>query len=152
MNHKNNINKCCETLINVVNKPYPKLLIVITILNISVINVVPTKFINYNITLLLIYVLIYTYVYLKINILDVVFQMHFMSCLPGWPASGWQYKSHTKITFFFKKNVVGHMTFTGRPTMSAQTNCVCIVHVRAIIFCTCNQMIFIINNIKKVFK
>ena len=71
-----------------------------------------------NITLILIYVLVYTYVYLKINILDVVFQMHFMSWLPGQPASGW-HKSHTKIAFFFKKNAVGYMTFVGRPTMSA---------------------------------
>ena len=47
--------------------------------NVSVINVVSTKSINYNITLILIYVPIYTYVYLKINILGVVFQMHFMS-------------------------------------------------------------------------
>ena len=30
-----------------------------------------------------------------------------------------QHKSHTKITFFFKKNAVGHMTFAGRLTKSA---------------------------------
>ena len=71
------------------------------------------------IILILIYVLISTYVYLKINILDVVIQMHLMSSLPSWPASGWP-KSHTKIVFFFEKNAVGHMTFAGRPTMLAR--------------------------------
>ena len=39
--------------------------------------------------------------------------------LPGQPASSW-HESHTKIDFFFKKNVVGHMTFAGRLTKLAR--------------------------------
>ena len=34
------------------------------------------------------------------------------------PASG-RCKSHTKITFFFKKNLVNRPTFAGQPTKSA---------------------------------
>ena len=34
--------------------------------------------------------------------------------------AGGQHKSHTKIAFFFKKNVVNHLTFAGQPTGSAR--------------------------------
>ena len=39
-----------------------KLIIVVTLLKISLINVVPIKFINYSITLILLYVHIYIYI------------------------------------------------------------------------------------------
>ena len=42
-----------------------------------------------------------------------------MCWLPGQLAGG-QHKSGTKINFFFKKNVVSHTTFAGRPTKMAR--------------------------------
>ena len=36
-----------------------------------------------------------------------------------------QHKSHTKIDSEFENNAIGHMTFAGRPTMSARP----IIHV-----------------------
>ena len=119
-------------------------------LNISLINVVSVKSINYNITLILLYVLIYVYI-LKINIhprcciLDALHELTLE--LAGQQLTQKPYENH----FLFKKNAVGHMTFAGGADNVSQVNCVCIVHARAIIFCTCNQTMFIINNIKKVF-
>ena len=59
-------------------------------------------------------------VYLKIN-------NHFRCCISNalhelTPKSANQparHKSRTKIVFFFKKNMVSHMTFVGRPTILA---------------------------------
>ena len=120
-------------------------------LNITVINVISTKSINYNITLILIYVLIYTYVYLKINIYprccisDALHELTPRSA--GQQLTQKPYESH----FLFQKECSKPYKFCREANNVGWVNCACIIHGRAIIFCTCNQIMFIINNIKKVF-
>ena len=58
------------------------------------------------------------------------------------------YKNH----FLFQKMCSLPYNFCRETDTVGWTNCVHIIHVRTMIFCTCNQIMFIINNIKKVFK
>ena len=108
------------------------------------------KSINYNITLILLYVLIYVYI-LKINIhprcciLDALHEL--TPELAGRRPTQKLYENH----FLFQKECGWPYNFCRGANNVSQVNCVCIVHARAIIFCTCNQTMFIINNIKKAF-
>ena len=88
-------------------------------LNVPVINVVSTKSINYNITLILRYVPIYMYVYRKINI-------HPRCCISntlheltpksaGWWLTQKLYENH----LLFQKECSWPYDFYGRPTMLA---------------------------------
>ena len=40
-------------------------------------------------------------------------------CQPARRPADGQLRGRTKNVFFFEKNAVGHMTFAGRPTMTA---------------------------------
>ena len=67
-------------------------------------------------------------------------------------SASWQptQKSY-KNRFLFQKEHGQPYDFCREADNIGWTNHVYIIHVRAMIFCTYNQMMFIINNIKKVF-
>ena len=54
-----------------------------------------------------------------------------------------------KIAFFSEKNAVSHVTFAGQPTMSYGDFVYALFIIE--LFCTYNQIIFVINNINKIF-
>ena len=119
-------------------------------LNVSLINVVSIKSINYNMTLKLLYVLIYVFI-LKINIHPRCCILDALQELTPESDGQWPTQKPYKNHFLFQKECSWLYDFCRKADNVGQVNCVCIVHARAIIFCTCNQTMFIINNIKKVF-
>ena len=127
-----------------------KLIIVVTMLNLSLINVISVKSINYNITLILIYVLIYVYI-LKINIHPRCCILDALHELTPELAGRWLTQKLYKNHFLSQKECSQPYDFCRGADNVSWVNCVCIIRARAIIFCTHNQTMFIINNIKKVF-
>ena len=129
-----NTNKCCAQTTS-------KLLIIVTILNVQIINVVPT---NTDICTH-VYLCISQYKYPRCCILNTLHELTHKS------ASWWLTQKLCKNCFLFQKECSQPYDFCREANIVGQTLCVCIAHVRAIIFCTCNQIMFIVNNIKKVF-
>ena len=70
------------------------------------------NYVKYSINNYKVLILTHIYSYFKINI-------QFRCSYPCVDSQVGQHKSRTKIAFFFKKNVVGHMIFAGRPTKMA---------------------------------
>ena len=66
-------------------------------------------------------------------------------------ASQWLTQKPYKNHFLFQKECGWPYDFCREADNVDWTNCACIIHDRTMIFCTYNQIMFIINNIKKVF-
>ena len=72
--------------------------------------------------------------------------------LPPMSAGWWLTQKPYKNHFLFQKEHGWPYDFCREAVIVSQTNCACIAHARSIIFCTHNQILITINNIKKVFK
>ena len=66
-------------------------------------------------------------------------------------AGQWPTQKPYKNCFLFQKECSWPCDFCREANNVGQTSCVHIIHDRAIIFCTYNHTISIINNIKKIF-
>ena len=67
-------------------------------------------------------------------------------------ASQWPTQKPYENCFLFQKECGQPYDFCSGADNVGQTSCVHIIHARTVIFCTHNQILIIINNIKKVFK
>ena len=67
-------------------------------------------------------------------------------------ASQWPTQKPYENHFLFQKECGWPYDFCREADNVGWTNCACSVHARSMIFCTYNQILMIINNIKKVFK
>ena len=103
-----------------------------------------------NITLIPLYVLIYV-CSLKINIHPRCCILNTLYELTPKSASQWPTQKPYKNHFLFQKECSQLCDFCRGADNASWVNCVCIIHARAIIFCTHNQTTSVINNIKKVF-
>ena len=70
---------------------------------------------------------------------------------PRLAGSGLTQKSYKKV-LRIQKECDWPYDFCGAADNVIWRHCVCIIHVRAMIFCTYNQTIFIINNVNKIFQ
>ena len=101
-------------------------------------------------TIILLYVLIYVSI-LKVNIHPRCCILNALQELTSKSAGQWPTQKPYKNHFLFQKECGWPYDFCWEADKVGQVNCACIIHVKAIIFGTCNQIIFIINNFKKVF-
>ena len=68
--------------------------------------------------------------------------------LAGWWLTQKPYENH----FLFQKECSQLCDICGEADNVGWTSCACFIHARSTIFCTYNQILMLINNIKKVFK
>ena len=94
---------------------------------------------------------LYIYVCLKINIHPRCCISDALHELTPKLAGRWPTQKPYENHFLFQKEHGWPYDFCREADNIGWVNCVHIIHVRAIIFCTCNQIMFINNNIKKVF-
>ena len=89
---------------------------------------------------------------LKINIQSRCCILNTLHELIPKSASQWPTQKLYENCFLFQKECSRSYDFYWEANKIGWINCAHIIHVEAMTFCTCNQIMFIINNIKEGFQ